>query len=423
MLSHAKETPNASSKGRYSTLPAGGALTALVTVLALPACGGDDSTIAGAQAGMDGPVYAMMSTVYADTGDRSVYFAVTSSLDVEELPLDQAREFGGVANYSAVGGRLLISSGEAPTITAFDIDDAMEWHERDTLGFGAYPLSDNANFFSQHLVDEHHMYLPYDGYKRIIWDPTDFEIDGVMEDTNLELDRDGLILEPAGNRSGICYDGHVMMPFFYHDEEWYEFAPSSPIAVYDPETHEEEQVVDAPCSGLAIASRDEVGNTYFSPYDYGPLLPLYGLGPMPCVARLTPERELDVDFTTDMTQWTEGRIVNNFRYIRDGWGLANVFHQERLDVDLDAPMTAEIQDQVWEEANWSVWRIDLENGEARPFDAIEVPTFGWNLMEIDGRSFLTIPSDGGTVIYEMDADGNLSEHLTVTGDASWIRVR
>jgi hypothetical protein len=415
-------TLDTNSSPPFQSVTAGSVLAPFVTALALSACGGDDSTVTG-EASMDGPVYAMMSTVYADDGNRTAYFAVTNTLDVEELSLDGAREFGGVANYSAVGGRLLISSGESPTITAYDVDDNLVWHERETLSFAEYPLSDNANFFSQYLVDEHHMYLPFDGYKRIVWDPTDFVIRGVMEDTNLELDRDGLILEPGSNRSGIRYDGHVLMPFFYHDEEWFNFAPNSPIAVYNPETHAEEKVVDAPCSGLAIVSQDEAGNTYFSPYDYGPLLPLYGMGPTPCVARLTPERELDADFTTDMTEWTGGRFVNSFRYIRDGWGLANVLHHERLGVDFDAPMTADVQDQVWEEANWSVWRVDLENRTAEPFDDIDVPSFGWNITEIDERSLLTIPLEDSTLLYEMDPDGNVSQRLTVIGDASWIRVR
>jgi hypothetical protein len=397
-----------------------------MAALTLAACGGGDTTTTGepGMTGMTGPVYALMSSVFSASGDRSVYIATTNSLDVPELSLDGAREYGGVANYAAVNGRLLISSGEEPTITAFDVDDAMTWHERETLSFASYPLTDNANFFSQYLVDDHNMYLPFEGYKRIVWDPTDFQIRGVMEDTSLQLDSGGLILEPAGNRSGIRYaGGQVMMPFFYHDADWYEFGVSSPIAVYDPVTHVERKVVDAPCAGLAVASQDEAGNTYFSPYDYLPLLALYGLGPSPCVARLTPEQELDASFTTDMLAWTEGRYVNSFRYVRDGWGLANVLHHDRLGADFSAPMSAEVQDDIWDAANWSVWQVDLINGTARPFDAIEVPSFGWNIVQIDGRSLLAIPSEGTTTMYEMDPDGNLSPGLTVTGDASWIRVR
>src|SRR5262245_26485181 len=112
-----------------STRRATGAAAWCLAALTLAACGGDDATTTG-EASMTGPVYALASTVFSATGDRSVYFTTTNSLDVPELSLDGAREYGGVANYAAVNGRLLISSGEAPTITAYDVDDAMSWHER-----------------------------------------------------------------------------------------------------------------------------------------------------------------------------------------------------------------------------------------------------------------------------------------------------
>lgn len=373
----------------------------------------------------DGPLYAMMSTVYSED-DRTVYVAVTNSLDADDVPLDGAHEFSGVANLAAVGGRLLISSGEAPTITEYDVSDSLSWSGGETLSFADFPLSDNANFFYQYLVDDHHMYLPFDGYKRVVWDPTDFEIEQVMENSDIEPERDGLQLEAAGNRAGTRYDGSVMMPFFYHDDDWFEFAETSVIAVYDPETHEEEKLIDAPCAGLAMASQDEAGNTYFSTWDYGPLRPLYGLGPAPCVVRVTPDHELDESFTTDMTEWTGGRFVSNFRYVRDGWGLANVFHHERLDADLEAEeVPAELFDQVWDDGYWSVWRVDLAHERAEPFDAIELSSFGWRLAQIDDRNLLSVTYDdySRTKFYELDEDGELSEHLDVLGDASWIRVR
>ncbi len=39
---------------------------------------------------------------------------------------------------------------------------------------------------------------------------------------------------------------------------------------------------------------------------------------MPCNVRLTPDGELDEEWTTDFTDWTDGRYVNNFRYVGDG---------------------------------------------------------------------------------------------------------
>ena len=103
--------------------------------------------------------------------------------------------------------------------------------------------------------------------------------------------------------------------------------------------------------------------------------------------------------------------------------LTNVLVSWPIPSDFNEPMTAEVQDAIWDAANWTVWKIDLVNGTARPFDEISIPSFGWNIVQVDGRSFLALPSEGITTMYEMDQDGNVGQSMTVTGDASWIRVR
>jgi hypothetical protein len=76
------------------------------------------------------PLYAMMVQVYADE-DRTVYTYLSNTLDIDAtVDLADAREFPGVANFAPVDGNLLISSGLAPSITAFRINDAFEWQER-----------------------------------------------------------------------------------------------------------------------------------------------------------------------------------------------------------------------------------------------------------------------------------------------------
>lgn len=389
------------------------------------ACGDDTADGADGAATYDQPLYVMMSQVYLDQ-DRVVYLTPMASLDEPSVSIENGREFSGVANFEAVGGRLLVSSGEAPIITEYEISDDFRWKEGETVSFADFPLEDNANFFYQHLVDEHHMYMPFDGYKRIVWDPTRLEIREVMDDSRLEPELDGLKLEPAGNRSGIRYDGAVMMPFFYHDEDWFRFAPASYIAVYDPETHREEKVIEAPCAGLAVVSQDEDGNTYFSTWDYGPLLALFDMAPAPCAVRVTHERELDEAFTTDFRAWTGGRYAMNFIYVRDGYGFANVLHDEGLDYDFDAAeIPGELFDTIWDDEHWRLWKIDLENETAEPFEQVDVPSFGWGIVKIDGRSFMTVPYAGSsrTRIYELDENGDVTEHLDVAGDASMIRVR
>src|SRR5262245_2035610 len=64
------------------------------------------------------PVYALMTQVY-NLDDRSVYVLSTDTLDPVDVSLDGAREYPGVANIAAINGKLMVSSGEAPVITAF----------------------------------------------------------------------------------------------------------------------------------------------------------------------------------------------------------------------------------------------------------------------------------------------------------------
>jgi hypothetical protein len=87
------------------------------------------------------------------------------------------------------------------------------------VSFAGYSLPDNANFFYQYMVDAQTMYMPLDGYKRIVWNPSALEITGVMEDTSLQPALGDLTLEAAGNRTGVCYERPTMQPFFYHDED------------------------------------------------------------------------------------------------------------------------------------------------------------------------------------------------------------
>lgn len=402
---------------------------ALVLLSTLLCCGcSSDSHDANATS-TGGPVYAVSTAVFTPDGERTVYIALTNSLDVSEISFDDARELVGVANSQAIGGKLYISDGESPIITRYEISDDLRWlggdPVDDRIDFEGFPLADNANFFGQYEVDEHTMYLPFEASKRIVWDPTELKITEVLEDSELEVQRDGFVLEPAGNRTGVRYDGPVMQAFFYRDDDWYRYGATSPIAVYDPETHRETSIIEGPCPGLAVPSIDEAGNTYFSAWDYTPLFALYGAGPAPCVARVTPDRKLDESFTTDMTEWTGGHYVMNFRYVRDGWGFADVLMHEELDADFTGKLDPAVLDQIWDFSHFQLWKIDVERGEAAPYEDVEGGSFGWSTAEVDGRTFLFVPQDGGarTKIYELDEQGNATEFLEVLGDASWEKVR
>jgi hypothetical protein len=402
------------------------AATALVLLSSLLALGCSDSG-EDAAAGVDGtePVYAVMSQVIDADGDREVYVILTKSLDVDSFSFADAREYSGVANIAAIGGRLFVSDGEAPIITQFAVTDDLEWIEKGRIGFQDYPLGDNANLFGQFKIDDSTMYLTFDISSRIVWDPMKLEIKEVLEDSAIEPTSGKLSLTAAGNHSNVRYRGDTLQAFFYHDEDWYDFGATSAIAVYDRSTHAEKAVIEGPCPGLAVNSTDEDGNTYFSAWDYTPLFALYGVGPAPCVARVTQDGELDASFDTDLTSLTGGRHLMNFRYVRDGWGFADVLHDELLDADFEGELDPSVLDQIWDGGAFKLWRIDLANRTAAPYEDVGETGMGWRTESVDGRSFLFVPSTdwSSSTAFELEADGSATKLLEVTGDISWLRIR
>lgn len=402
------------------------ALSAAALSSSVLALGCSDSGKDAAEGG-DGtePVYAVMSQLIDPDGDRKVYLGLTKSLDFDSYSLDAAREYSGVANIASIGGRLFVSDGEEPTITQYAVTDALEWVEKGRISFQDYPLGDNANFFGQFQLDDNTMYLTFDTSSRIVWDPMQLEIKEVLDDSALEATRGSLSLSAAGNHSALRYSGNSMQAFFYHDEDWYDFGTTSAIAVYDRETHAEAAVLEGPCPGLAVNSMDEDGNTYFSAWDYTPLFALYGVGPAPCVARVTKDGELDTSFDTDLSSLTGGRHLMNFRYVRDGWGLADVLHDELLDADFEGELDPTVLDQIWEGGAFKLWRIDLANGTAEPYEDVGPSGMGWRTQTVDDRTFLFVPSTdwSSSTAFELDAEGTATKLLEFQGDVSWLRIR
>lgn len=377
------------------------------------------------------PLYAMMTQVYSDD-DRTVYLSLMDSLDVTEVDLGEAREFAGVANFAAIGGKIFVSSGQAPTVTEFEISEDRQWSEERTINFADYPVPDGnfANFFFQYVVSEHAAYLPFDVIKRVVWDPTEMTIVDVKETSELsaKLMQGQLQLGSGGNRNAIAFKGPVLQPFAYHDEDYFERGDKSFVAVYDPKTHEETKVIELPCAGAEMTTQDEEGNTYFGTWGYLPLQKLYGKGPAPCVARVTRDLELDTAFTTDLTDQTDGLYVNNFRYIGKGKAIGNVLDHKQLKADFSKPYDPDVEEAAWKSGpHWSFWMFDIEADKAWPVEGIEEEVgSGAQFAVLDGRTFVFLPRDewSRTVVYELDREGKASKRFEVSGDVfKWIRVR
>ena len=409
---------------------------ALVFTLTLAAVGCDDTTASTkhaeqSDASTDTPLYAMMTQVYSDD-DRTVYLSLSDSLDVKKVDLKEAREFPGVANFGAVGGRILVSSGQGPTITAYEIDSQLRWNEQDTIDFSSYPLPDGdyANFFHQYILNDHTAYLPFDVTKRIVWDPTEMKVLSVLEDSELssKLKKGNLELGSGGNRNSIRFKGPVLQPFGYADKDYIDYGTESYAAVYDPKTHKESKVIELPCAGSAMTTQDEDGNVYFGTWSYIGLRKLYGLGPAPCVARVKADLTLDEDFTTDFTDLTDGLYVNNFRYIGKGKAIGNVLDHNMLDADFSKEYDPDVEEKAWTSGpHWSFWMFDVEKHKAWPVEGIDNDvSSGAQFAVLDGRTFVFITYDdwSKTAVYELDAEGIAEKRFEVEGDVfKWVRVR
>jgi hypothetical protein len=371
-----------------------------------------------------GPVYALQTMVSTDDSVTS-YVSLSRTLDLEGTSLAGAREFPGYAFITVVGGKLLVSDGERPTITRYEITADLGWRELDTVSFANQGVTGGAAGFERHwFLDETTAYVTLDVTKRVIWNPTDMLIRGVMEDSALELTRDGLQLDATFNRQPRRLAGPVLKPFYYRDADWFKFGPTTPIAVYDPVSHVERAIVDVPCPALEVPSQDEAGNTYFSAWTYGPTLGLYGEGPALCVRRLKADGTLDEEWAPDLTAATGGRPVKVLRYMRDGLAVGTVLHVDEVEIDFSAGYDDEAAAEL--DTHWRLWLFDLQNETASPIQGIDTIDSGFLWANFDGRSFVFVPyADWGrSKIFELGADSSATEVFDTDGVVNeWLRVR
>ncbi|MET0413156.1 MAG: hypothetical protein ABW217_17755 [Polyangiaceae bacterium] len=394
------------------------------TTLTLPPEGAEQPDAMDPPSTPDPSVYAMLSIVWSDD-EPTGYVLLSDTLDAEQPSLDDALEVPGYASMAAVGGNLLVASGDEPSITRYTVGDDLTWQRGPTLSFLNQGLEE-AGFFRQYLLEESTAYTELEVSKRVVWDPSALEIVGVRETSQLPLERDGLPLYANFNRSYHQFEGRVLRPFSYHDDDWYVWAADTQIVAYDPSTQEEATILDAPCPALDTVSVDEAGNSYFSTWEYAGLRALMGQ-PAPCVVRVTPEGELDSSWETDLTAWTGGRQIKLFRYVADGKAVALVLHDEDFDdVDfeaLDPDGFYELEGQ-----NYRFWLFDLEQQTAAPLAGIaaEDVSSTYSLARLDQRTFLfTAAADSSyTTVYELDASGNVSERFEAPGLVyQWLKLR
>lgn len=402
--------------------------------LSLSACeGGDgDATSVGqpvnASADSSGPVYALSTLVWSDT-DTTGYVHLSNTLDLGDVSLGQAREFAGYTTMGVADGHLLVTNAETPIIQRFAVTDALTWEDGGQLSLINEGVVDSG-FYRQYMQRDRMAYAELDGGQRTLWDPVGFQVTGTEADTQLPLARDGFDLFANFNRNYFVFDGPVLRPFSYHDQDWFRWADGSLIVVYDPDNHSERSVLEAPCPGLDTITKDESGNLYFSNWEYPALHVLVGSGAAPCVARVTADRTLDADWQPDLLSWTGGRHLMNFRYLRDGKAIAAVLHAEKFGEGFDFRGQLSAQDAFWEAyaLNYRLWMFDLVAGSAEPVRGLpdeDLPP-SYSHAEIDGRFFLMREANdfSRSTVYELGLDGEATRRFEVPGSMyQWLKLR
>ncbi|HTU57817.1 MAG TPA: hypothetical protein VMF89_05275, partial [Polyangiales bacterium] len=98
----------------------------------------DDTAAASDSDAQGGKSLYVIATAITTDDTASTYVAALDSLESDKLDLSQAREFGGWSDIGVVGDWVFVSSGEAPEISRFTVDEERQLQEAGSISFGDY---------------------------------------------------------------------------------------------------------------------------------------------------------------------------------------------------------------------------------------------------------------------------------------------
>jgi hypothetical protein len=397
-----------------------GAAVAMLVSSSVVACGDENSPSGDAGPDKSEPLYALATFVFDDT-NTSTYLTLLDSLgEQEDIDLSKAREFPGWANPGAFGGHLFISSSEAPELTRYSVSSSGTLEGGETVSFANF-TSDSAPMFANFFIDEDTALITLDQTTRVLWDPDALAIRGEATSPPVDLTRDGMSVASYAYRDAVRPDG--VFQSYYWNEDNYAFHPTSQIAVYDREDASLKKLIDAPCPALYFASADEEGNLYFS--SLGDIIAYQLLdesAPESCAVRVNAGETAIADgWPRSFAELTGGRPTGELSYLKDGFGILRVYHNERATI---GPATEATELVVAD--NWRLWLVDLEAWTAEPIEGLDWLAGGTHLSTVDGRAFLFASSSdfSTTTVYEISADGQAAPLFEIPGYAEkFVKVR
>jgi hypothetical protein len=379
----------------------------------------------GSAASIERPLYAMLSIVFDADGNSTSYVVLSDTADVTEVSLDTAREFGGRINIGAYDGGLFVASDEDLSITRYSITDGRQWSEGDRVSFQNQGL-EGWQVRLQSLVGGDAAYMPFDITGRLVWSPSRLEILGARALSRARAGKDGLEAYCSGWDFELKQGAPVFVCSYNDPVDYHDRGNDVDVVVYDAISHEETNVFSVGCPGIGYSSQDEAGNSYLANWDYWPTRALYGLARPACVRRLLPDGTLDETWSPDLTEWTGGRHVMSWKYLRNGKAVGNVLYHEQIASDFTGPVDPDVQSEIENGEHYRPWLFDLDTETARPIEGFADLLWALPVETVDGREFAMLPYDdyGRTEIYELGLDGTATRRLGVTGYVeSWVRLR
>lgn len=358
----------------------------------------------------DDPLYVIQSLSFGEEGSFSYVVLRPELAPGPDVALAEAREFPGYSPADPVGGKLAIGSGEEPTLTFFDIDDAGVWSEEARLSF--------ANFTSEALagnvpVSASKAYVPFDATNHVHYDLATFSIGGeVGAPSDIPLLQGGLVAQRGFGQE--LRGATLFQPYYHADAAFQSYARQSFVAVIDTATDSVGASLEVPCPHLHITSADDAGNLYFSNGQGSIAAALLTPGAAPnCFARINAgEASVDPSSITRFRDITGGREGSNVFYIGEGKALFNVYHAERDQVTAATEYAA-----VDFSSSYHLWRLDLATGEAAQLEGIDFSGGQFTALRVDGRTLVTIPEPdySSTAFYEVTPAGGATHLFDVEG--------
>lgn len=403
-------TASPASSRRVATL-------ALALPLFAAACGSSDDDAPGGGGG--GPFY-VIATAISDADDANTYVKVMDHIEEGELDIATAREFPGWSDLKVHNGAVFVSSGEAPRVYRFQVDDSGKLVDDGEIDFGAY--TSYADMYSQVFISEDKAYLLGEAGEYVIWNPKTMEITGAVSLPNL-APRMAIDAAPALDRGMFVRDGRLYHTVAFSDYENYKMEPGSLIVVTDVVEDKVLEVIEASCPDLNVIDQDAAGNLYFSNWVYSPGATLVNGGAPACAMKMAAgETTIDTSWTTTFADVTGGHEAAALNMLDGGRAILSVFMEDHQAFD---PAQDDVFDWIFG-ANWKSYTFDLDTKAVAPVTGLDWHSGGYYASRFDDRTYILLPGDGytTTTIYELGDDGSAALKLHSNGWATRLfRVR